>query len=52
VFSYKKVLVVAIAVPLAVVALLAGCALREFGQTPEDISSFENLPYFAGGKHA
>ena len=49
-FPYKKVLVVAIAAPLAVVALLAGCALREFGQTPEDVSSYENLSYFTDGK--
>ena len=46
----KKIVASIAAVPLAVVALLAGCALREFGQTPEDISQYENLPYFADGK--
>ncbi|MCL2308691.1 MAG: MBL fold metallo-hydrolase [Proteobacteria bacterium] len=45
--SFSKILA---AIPLATAALLTGCALREFGQTPEDISSYENLPYFADGK--
>ena len=47
---YAKILVGVIAIPLAAVALLAGCALREFGQTPESVSSYENLPYFVDGK--
>jgi len=38
------------AVPLTVATLLGGCALREFGQTPKDVSSYESLPYFVGGK--
>ncbi|MDR2882023.1 MAG: MBL fold metallo-hydrolase [Azoarcus sp.] len=45
-----KILMAVIAVPLATVALLAGCALREFGQTPDDVSSYETLPYFVDGK--
>jgi len=48
--GYKKILVAVAAVPLVVAALLGGCALREFGQTPEDVSSYENLPYFSDGK--
>ena len=47
---YAKILVALIAVPLAAVALLAGCALRELGQTPENVSSYESLPYFVDGK--
>jgi L-ascorbate metabolism protein UlaG (beta-lactamase superfamily) len=50
VFQYKKTLVAVAAVLLVGVALLAGCALREFGQIPENVSSFETLPYFAEGK--
>ena len=42
-------MVVAFAVLFAA-ALSAGCALRELGQTPKDVSSYERLPYFAEGK--
>ena len=35
---------------ITAVSLTAGCALREFGQTPEDVSAYEKLPYFADGK--
>ncbi|MCL1925628.1 MAG: MBL fold metallo-hydrolase [Syntrophorhabdaceae bacterium] len=38
------------AILLAAAVLLAGCALRELGRTPKDVSSYENLPYFADGK--
>jgi L-ascorbate metabolism protein UlaG (beta-lactamase superfamily) len=37
------------AAPLLVASFLAGYALREFGQTPEDLSAYEGLPYFADG---
>jgi L-ascorbate metabolism protein UlaG (beta-lactamase superfamily) len=47
---YAKILMGVAAVPLAAAVLLAGCALREFGQTPEDVSSYEGLPYFTDGK--
>lgn len=45
-----KILAAVTVVPLAAATLMAGCALREFGQTPEDTSAFESLPYFAEGK--
>ncbi|MDR0247572.1 MAG: MBL fold metallo-hydrolase, partial [Burkholderiales bacterium] len=45
-----KILIPTFVVPLAAVALLTGCALREFGQAPKDVSSYESLPYFADGK--
>jgi L-ascorbate metabolism protein UlaG (beta-lactamase superfamily) len=38
------------AIPLAASSFLAGCALREFGQVPENLSAYEALPYFADGK--
>ena len=47
---YKKIFAAVAVVPLAAAALLAGCMLRQFGQAPEDVSSYENLPYFTGGK--
>ncbi|HBT96837.1 MAG TPA: Zn-dependent hydrolase [Desulfobulbaceae bacterium] len=47
---YKKFVAAAAAIPLATVLLLAGCAPREFGQTPEDVSAYRYLPYFADGK--
>ncbi|MCL2298337.1 MAG: MBL fold metallo-hydrolase [Proteobacteria bacterium] len=48
--KFSTFLIAAAAVPLAVLASLTGCALREFGQAPKDVSSYENLPYFADGK--
>jgi L-ascorbate metabolism protein UlaG (beta-lactamase superfamily) len=45
-----KILIAVFVVSLAAVALSTGCALREFGQAPQDVSSYENLPYFADGK--
>jgi len=45
-----KIIMAVAAVLLGAVALLAGCALREIGQTPKDVSSYESLPYFADGK--
>ncbi|MDR0247432.1 MAG: MBL fold metallo-hydrolase, partial [Burkholderiales bacterium] len=47
---YSKILMAVAAVPLAAVALSTGCALREFGQVPKDVSSYESLPYFSDGK--
>lgn len=47
--KYAKILVAVAVVPLMAVILFAGCALREFGQVPQDISGYEKLPYFAGG---
>ena len=45
-----SILAAVTAVSLAAVTLLAGCALHEFGQTPENVSSYESLPYFTDGK--
>ncbi|MDR2174234.1 MAG: MBL fold metallo-hydrolase [Burkholderiales bacterium] len=47
---FAKIFIAAVAVSLAAVALSTGCALREFGQVPQDVSSYEALPYFADGK--
>jgi len=48
--KYTKILAAVAAALLAAVALLAGCMLREFGQAPQDVSSYEHLPYFTDGK--
>ncbi|MDR2891923.1 MAG: MBL fold metallo-hydrolase [Deltaproteobacteria bacterium] len=45
-----KIFLAVAVVPLAGTLLAAGCALREFGQTPPDVSVYESLPYFADGK--
>jgi L-ascorbate metabolism protein UlaG (beta-lactamase superfamily) len=45
-----KILTALVSVPLAAASFIAGCALRELGQTPEDLSSYANLPYFAAGR--
>jgi L-ascorbate metabolism protein UlaG (beta-lactamase superfamily) len=37
-------------IPLAAALFFTGCALREFGRTPEDLSAYADLPYFADGK--
>ena len=48
--KYTKILMSVTAAPLAAVVLFAGCALQELGQTPEDVSFYKTLPYFADGK--
>ncbi|MCL1915982.1 MAG: MBL fold metallo-hydrolase [Desulfovibrionaceae bacterium] len=45
-----KIIAAISAVPLVAASFLVGCALREFGQTPEDLSAYEDLHYFADGK--
>ena len=48
--KHTKILMTIAAAILFAVVLLAGCALCELGQTPKDVSFYENLPYFADGK--
>ena len=48
--KYMKIIMVAAVTTLSATALFSGCALREFGQTPKDVSAYENLPYFADGQ--
>ena len=45
-----KILAAIVSVPLAAASVLAGCAPRELGKTPEDLSAYKNLPYFADGQ--
>jgi len=42
-----KIIAAISGIPLVIVFFLAGCALREFGQTPQDLSAYKDLPYFA-----
>ncbi|MDR0239508.1 MAG: MBL fold metallo-hydrolase [Deltaproteobacteria bacterium] len=44
-----KIIAAIVSVPLAAASVLAACALRELGKTPEDLSAYKNLPYFADG---
>ena len=45
----KMSLLATVLVLILSVAALCGCALRQFGQAPQDTSAFEALPYFAEG---
>jgi hypothetical protein len=44
-----KIIAALSAVSLAVASFLTGCVLREFGQTPKDLSTYEKFSYFADG---
>jgi len=44
-----KIIAALSAVSLAAASFLVGYVLREFGQTPKDVSAYENLPYFSDG---